>query len=296
MRDPAAPSRPFVRTLAILPAFNEQDALPSVLTELRQRWPEIDVLVVDDGSTDDTAVVARRMGVKVAVLPFNLGIGGALQAGFRYAVHHRYERAFQFDAAGQHDPTQVPALLNALDDGADLVIGSRFAAPEAGSEYDVGRLRWGAMGLLRFAVRLLSGRNFSDTSSGFRGFSAPLLSFYAAEYPNEYLGDTVEALLLACQAGFRVVEVPVSMRVRAAGKPSTRNIRLAYHYLRALLCLLSRAPIRQRERARMRSGAWTIDAPVADALAVVRADRPGADAARERPRSAPNAGDQPVET
>ncbi|HEX2118911.1 MAG TPA: hypothetical protein VHF91_06985, partial [Acidimicrobiales bacterium] len=145
--------------------------------------------------------------------------------------------------------TQVPALLAALDEGADLVIGSRFAAPEESSQYDVGRLRGGAMGILRVAVRLLSGRSFSDTSSGFRAFSAPLLAFYAAEYPNEYLGDTVEALLLACQAGFRVVEVPVSMRVRAAGTPSTQNLRLAYHYLRALLSLLSRAPIRRRERA-----------------------------------------------
>ncbi len=254
MRDPATPTAPFPRTLAILPAFNEEGALPGVLIELGRRWPEIDILVVDDGSTDGTAAVARGMGVKVAVLPFNLGIGGALQAGFRYAVQHGYQRAFQFDADGQHDPSQVPALLLALDAGADLVIGSRFASPEAESAYDVGRLRAGAMGLLRLAVRVLSGRSFSDTSSGFRGFSAPLLSFYAARYPNEYLGDTVEALLLACQAGFRVVEVPVSMRVRAAGKPSTRNVKLAYHYLRALLCLLSRAPIRRRERARIWSG------------------------------------------
>jgi glycosyltransferase involved in cell wall biosynthesis len=253
VRDPAAPSPPFRKTLAILPAFNEEEALPGVLTELRSCWPQIDILVVDDGSTDDTAAVARRSGVRVAVLPFNLGIGGALQAGFRYAVQHGYERAIQFDADGQHDPTQIPALLNALDQGADLVVGSRFAAPEAGSRYDVGRLRGGAMGLMRFAVRILSGRSFTDTSSGFRGFSASLLSFYAGGYPNEYLGDTVEALLLACQAGFEVVEVPVSMRVRAGGRPSTRNVRLAYHYLRALLCLLSRAPIRRRDRARIAS-------------------------------------------
>ena len=276
MRGPAAPSPPFRRTLAILPAFNEEDALPGVLSELRKVWPEIDILVVDDGSADATSMVARRMGVKVATLPFNLGIGGALQAGFRYAVQHGYERAIQFDADGQHDPGQVPALLTALDDGADLVVGSRFAAPEAGSEYDVGRLRSSAMGLLRLAVRVLTGRTFSDTSSGFRGFSAPLLSFFAAGYPNEYLGDTVEALLLACQAGFRVVEVPVTMRARAAGTPSTRNVKLAYHYLRALLCLISRAPIRRRQRAR-------IEAPVGS---------PPPD----RARTGPETEGQPVET
>lgn len=252
---PPAAARPrpdSIRTLIILPALNEEEALSDVLRELARVCPDLDVLVVDDGSTDGTADVARSQGVPVAVLPFNLGVGGALQTGFRYAVRHGYGRAIQFDADGQHDPTQVPALLAALDDGADLVIGSRFAAPEAGSEYDVGRLRGGAMGILRVAVRLLSGRRFSDTSSGFRAFSAPLLAFYATEYPNEYLGDTVEALLLACQAGFRVVEVPVTMRVRAGGTPSTQNLKLAYHYLRALLSLLSRAPIHRRERAQRR--------------------------------------------
>ena len=244
---PAARSAP--RTLVILPALNEEAALTDVLRELALACPGLDVLVVDDGSTDATADVARAEGVPVAVLPFNLGVGGALQTGFRYAVAHGYERAVQFDADGQHDPTQVPALLGALDDGADLVVGSRFAAPAAGQEYRVGRMRGGAMGVLRVAVRLLSGRRFSDTSSGFRAFSARLLDFYATEFPNEYLGDTVEALLLACQAGFRVVEVPVSMRPRAAGTPSTQNVRLAYHYLRALLSLLSRAPVRRRELA-----------------------------------------------
>lgn len=239
------------RTLVILPALNEEAALSAVLKELAVFCPDLDVLVVDDGSADRTAEVARAEGVPVAVLPFNLGVGGALQTGFRYAVTHGYGRAVQFDADGQHDPSQVPALLAALDDGADLVIGSRFADPAPGSAYDVGRLRSGAMGVLRLAVRVLSGRRFSDTSSGFRAFSARMLDFYAAQYPNEYLGDTVEALLMACQAGFGVVEVPVSMRVRAAGTPSTQNLRLIYHYLRALVSLLSRAPIRRRERAMM---------------------------------------------
>jgi glycosyltransferase involved in cell wall biosynthesis len=252
LASPVGPGRS-ARTLVILPALNEEAALTAVLRELALSCPQLDVLVVDDGSTDATAEVARAEGVPVAVLPFNLGVGGALQTGFRYAVTHGYGRAIQFDADGQHDPTQVPALLAALDEGADLVIGSRFAAPEPGSAYDVGRMRGGAMGVLRLAVRVLSGRTFTDTSSGFRAFSAPLLAFYAADYPNEYLGDTVEALLKACQAGFRVVEVPVSMRVRAAGTPSTQNVKLAYHYLRALVSLLSRAPIRRRERALRRA-------------------------------------------
>ena len=238
MREGGTSARRVTRTLVILPALNEEAALGNVLRELQLYWPELDVLVVDDGSTDDTAGVARKAGVAVARLPFNLGVGGALQTGFRYAVAHGYERAIQFDADGQHDPSQVGVLLDALDNGADLVIGSRFA--EGGCDYEVGRVRGGAMGVLRLALKLLSGRAFSDTSSGFRAFSAPLLEYYAGSYPTDYM-ESPEALLLACQRGFRVVEVPARMRARAAGNPSNRHLRLAYHYLRALVSMMSQA-------------------------------------------------------
>jgi glycosyltransferase involved in cell wall biosynthesis len=241
-------TRPAPRLLVIVPALNEEASLPAVLRELRA-WSStagvaVDILVVDDGSTDTTASVARAEGATVAPLPFNLGVGGALQTGFRYAVRNRYERAIQFDADGQHDASQIPALLAALDAGADLVIGSRFSTSSS-TGYDVGRMRSGAMRGLRIAVRLLGGRSFSDASSGFRGFSAPLLEFFAGRYPSYYLGDTAEALLLACQAGFDVVEVPVTMRTRAGGIPSTRSVKLAFHYLRAIVSMASRMPLRR---------------------------------------------------
>ena len=234
------------RLLVIVPALNEEASLTAVLRELHG-WSAgaavpMDVLVVDDGSVDATAAVARAEGATVAPLPFNLGVGGALQTGFRYAVRNRYDRAIQFDADGQHDASQIPALLAALDDGADLVVGSRFSAPTG---YEIGRMRSCAMRGLRISVRLLGGRSFSDASSGFRGFSAPVLRFFAGRYPSYYLGDTAEALLLACQAGFEVVEVPVRMRTRAGGTPSTRSIKLAFDYLRAIVSMASRAPIRR---------------------------------------------------
>ncbi len=238
---PAGSSRS-PRTLVILPALDEEDSLAGVLAELRSTAPELDVLVVDDGSTDGTAAVARAAGVRVAPLPFNLGIGGALQTGFLYAVRHGYDRALQFDADGQHDATQIPILLAALDAGADLVIGSRFA--DQSHDYEVGRLRAAGMRVLSIAVRMLSGQSFSDTSSGFRAFSAPMLAYYASRYPTEYL-DSPEALLLACSAGFEVAEVRVHMRERAGGSPSTRNVKLVYHYLRVLVTMLGRAPIRR---------------------------------------------------
>jgi glycosyltransferase involved in cell wall biosynthesis len=227
----------------IVPAYDEQAALPAVLDELHATVPQFSVLVVDDGSTDDTAGVARRGGAIVLRLPFNLGIGGALRAGFRYAQRNDFDRALQFDADGQHDALQIASLVAELDRGADLVVGSRFA--DRASNYDVGHVRAGAMSVLRFAVRQFAGRRFTDTSSGFRAFSRPMLEYFAIYYPADYM-ETVEALLMACADGFRVEEVPVQMRARQGGRPSNRNLRLLYHYVRVLLVVVVTAPWRRR--------------------------------------------------
>ncbi len=236
-----------VRTIAIIPAFNEEEALPGVLAELRQAVPDIDVVVISDGSRDRTAEVARAAGVNVVELPYNLGIGGALQTGFRFALRGGWARAVQVDADGQHDPGQIARLLDALDAGADLVIGTRFAAE--GGAYRVGRTRERAMGAMRVAVRMLSGRRFTDTSSGFRAFDADVIAFFADTYPSEYM-DSVEALLLALREGFSVVETPVTMRERQAGRASNRNLRLVYHFIRLAVVMVSgagrhRAPVRE---------------------------------------------------
>lgn len=227
----------------IIPAYNEEAALPEVLASLVD-LDGLDVVVVDDGSVDATAETARAAGVTVLSLPFNLGIGGALRCGFRYAVEAGYSRAVQFDADGQHDADALVTLTSPLDDGVDLVIGSRFAT--GSGVYEVGRMRGSAMGLLRWVVRVLSGRSITDTSSGFRAFSAPMLEFFATNYPSEYM-ESVEALLLALNAGFEVAEVPVPMHSRAAGEASTLRLRLVYHYLRLVLVLLVK--VRRRPEA-----------------------------------------------
>jgi glycosyltransferase involved in cell wall biosynthesis len=234
-----------VRIIAIVPAFNEEEALPSTLAELREHGPPgLDVVVVSDGSSDRTATVARQAGATAVLeLPYNLGIGGALRTGFRYAVSHGYDAAVQYDADGQHDPAQLEVLIAGLEDGANMVVGSRFAAES--SHYEVGGARRGAMRFLQVAVRILSGRTFTDTSSGFRGFDRSVLEFFARNYPSEYM-ESVESLIVANLEGFDVVEVPVSMRQRSAGQPSNRRFRLIYHYLRLLLVIGSRAGRRTR--------------------------------------------------
>ena len=233
-----------MRTAAIIPAFNEADALPGVLAGLARQNPDHDIVVVDDGSTDSTAIVARAAGATCLRLPFNLGIGGALRLGFRYAVEQGYDRAYQFDADGQHDASQVEALLAGLDD-ADMVIGSRFMGVR---DYRVGRSRGMAMGLLRRLVRLICGQAFTDTSSGFRAFQRPVLELFAIEYPVEYM-ESVEALVLAVRRGFTVREVPVVMHDRAGGRASNRSLRLAYHFVRLLIVLVAGGTSRGRRTA-----------------------------------------------
>ena len=236
---PAASLVPSVATVdvsIVIPAYNEEANLPDVLERLRAVRPDLDVVVVDDGSTDGTAAIARAHGVVVLSLPFNLGIGGALRTGFRYAVRQDYDRAAQLDADGQHEPEALETLFAGLD-RANLVIGSRFKG-EGG--YEVGATRRRAMRSLQALIRVLTRRRFTDTSSGFRAFDRPMLEHFAASYPTEYM-ESVEALLSAVYAGFVVEEVAVPMHQRAGGAASQADLKLAYHYIRVVVTLLTHA-------------------------------------------------------
>jgi glycosyltransferase involved in cell wall biosynthesis len=214
------------------------------LRELRTVAPDLDVVVIDDGSIDDTAQAARLGGAELVTLPFNVGVGGAVRAGLRYAERQGYQRAVVLDADGQHDASSIRDLLGALDAGADMAVGSRFAS-ELG-DYGVTRLRKRAMRFLSFVVRVITGQRFTDTTSGFRAFDREVIELLARDYPAEYLADTVEALLLVLYAGHRVVEVATPMRPRAAGRPSTRRLALVANYLRLLIGILGSASHRAR--------------------------------------------------
>lgn len=236
------------RSLIILPAFDEEASLPGTLAELSAACPDLDVVVVDDGSADGTAAVAAAAGAIVLRLPYNLGVGSAVRTGLHYAVDQGYERVVRVDADGQHDPADVARLLAALDDGADLAIGSRFA-PGAGG-YDVGRGRRRAMGALSWLLRAATGRRFADTTSGFWAFGPDSLALLARRYPAEFLADTVEALMIVLTAGQQVVEVPVTMRQRQRGQASTRRLRLVLNYLRLVVGITAAASRRGRRTAR----------------------------------------------
>jgi glycosyltransferase involved in cell wall biosynthesis len=228
--------------LVIIPAWNEQAAIAAVIREV-QKQPEVSrIVVVDDGSTDATARVAADAGAEVLRLPYNLGVGGAMRLGYRYAKDCNADVAIQIDGDGQHDPTAIPAMLAALA-GADIVIGARFAGT---GDYDVrGARRW-AMRMLAAVLSRITHAPLTDVTSGFRATNRRGIDLFATRYPVEYLGDTVESLVMAARAQLRITQLPVLMRPRQGGSPSQPPLKASLYLLRAVLALLL-ALTRRRE-------------------------------------------------
>ena len=204
-----------MKRLVIIPAFDEGESLPSLVQEIRRKVPEWDLVVIDDGSVDSTSTFDAP-GVAVVHLPFNLGIGGAIQTGFRYAAEHGYELAVQVDGDGQHPPDAIPVLLETLQAaGADMVIGSRFISP---GMYRQTPTRALGIVLIRSLLRVLTGSRYSDCTSGFRLVNRRLILAFAHWYPDDY--PEPEVLMHLHRAGCRVEEVAVAMRPRRSGKSS----------------------------------------------------------------------------
>jgi glycosyltransferase involved in cell wall biosynthesis len=222
------------RVLVVIPAWNEQRCIGEVVREVLGELPGVDVLVVDDGSTDDTPAVALAAGAAVARLPINLGVGGARRAGYRYARDRGYDVVVQLDADGQHDPRYLPKLVDGLAE-ADLVIGARFAGE---GDYRVRGPRHWAMTMLSAVLSRLARTRLTDTTSGFRACGRPLIELFAHWYPAEYLGDTVETLVRIARSGYRVRQVPVAMRQRMAGNPSHSPVKATIYLFRAFVVLV----------------------------------------------------------
>jgi len=221
------------QTLIVMPAYNESQSVGEVVREAYAALPGISILVVDDGSRDDTAGAASAAGAQVARLPFNLGVGGAMRLGFRYAREHGFAAVVQIDADGQHDPAQVHQLLAQLAEH-DLVVGARFAG--SGTYRMRGPRRW-ASWVLATVISRTAHTRLTDTTSGFRASGPRAIALFEKNYPAEYLGDTIESLVIACRSGLRVTQVPVEMRERSGGIPSQNPLKAAVYLARASLAL-----------------------------------------------------------
>jgi len=221
--------------VAIVPAWNEAGAIGGVVDEILAFDPTIHVVVVDDASDDDTSAVAQRHGATVLPLLFNVGIGGAVQTGFRYARDEGYEIAVRLDGDGQHDASELGKLIGPVRAGeADLVIGSRFVDP--GGTYRPPFAR--RMGIRVFArlVSLLGGQKVTDTTSGFSAMNRAGIELFALEYPHDY--PEVEATLVALRSGLRLTQVQVEMRERQTGTSSITFVRSLYYIVKVMLALL----------------------------------------------------------
>ncbi len=222
-----------LRRVAIVPGYNEEGSIGAVIDEIRAADPEIEIVVIDDGSRDRTAEAARAKGARVLELPFNLGIGGAVQTGYRYAHEHGFDLALRVDGDGQHDPAQFLVLAGPVLSGhADIAVGSRFIGRKG---YRSSRSRRFAIRILSWTVTLLVGGRVTDPTSGFQVANRRAIALFAAYYPHDY--PEVEATVLAAKAGLRRAEVPVEMRERSAGRSSIGAVRSVYYMVKVMLAV-----------------------------------------------------------
>jgi glycosyltransferase involved in cell wall biosynthesis len=216
-----------------MPAYNENESIGSTIDELRSVRPDVDILVVDDGSSDDTAEIARQHGATVGSLPMNLGIGGAIQSGLRYALAHEYDVAFQYDADGQHRADQIQRIIDPILSGeADMVLGSRFLED---TSYKVSATRGFTMWLLRSLSSAIIHQRISDNTSGFRAYGRSAIRFMITICSFDY--PEIEAIIRLSRSGFTYREVPTSMRERIAGKSMFTPLRASYFVMRSFMSM-----------------------------------------------------------
>jgi hypothetical protein len=230
------------KTLIIVPAYNEEGSIATVVENICRHVTKADILVVDDGSQDRTARKARESGAMVISLPYNMGIGGAVQSGFLFAKEKGYNFAVQVDGDGQHPSSEIPRLLEALDNGVDMAIGSRFVQPTG---YRPTFTRSLGIKVFSFLVSLIVGKKVYDTTSGFRATSRRAVLLLTETYPHDY--PEVEALITLHRNGMRFVEIPVEMNSRQAGKSSIGAKNAVYYMLKVTLAIFV-AIIKRRQR------------------------------------------------
>lgn len=218
--------------LVVVPAYNEQDSLPGLLKEIRTLG--YDAVVVNDASTDGTAKVVRDLGFPLLSLAANLGIGGAVQTGFLYAVNHGYDIVVQIDGDGQHDPFWIDSVTRPIREGmADCVVGSRYAPEGPDIDYKTPILRRLGMYFSTSILWSATGVRINDTTSGLRALSRTAFEYFASSYPVDH--PEAEALLMLHQRGFRIVEVPIKMRGRVHGQSLFNFTKAAFYPLRVII-------------------------------------------------------------
>jgi glycosyltransferase involved in cell wall biosynthesis len=222
-----------MKTLIIIPAYNEAKNLAGLLSRINSVCPEHDVIVVNDSSSDNTLSICRSHGVNVIDLPVNLGIGGAVQSGYRYALYKNYDAAVQVDGDGQHNPEYINILLAELEKGANICSGSRFITKEG---YQSSRARRFGIRYFSALIRLFTGCRITDPTSGFRACDRKAVRLFANDYPQDY--PEPESIVNAARKKLRIVEVPVVMNERKEGKSSITRLKSVYYMIKVSLAII----------------------------------------------------------
>ncbi|MBS3907653.1 MAG: glycosyltransferase family 2 protein [Syntrophaceae bacterium] len=219
--------------LVIIPAFNEEGSVGKVVEDVKKHLPHADALVVNDGSNDLTSEKAEASGAIVLNLPFNLGIGGAMQAGYQYAFEKGYDIAIQVDGDGQHDPKEIPKLLQMLEEkSVDMAIGSRFIGDLG---YRSSMMRRIGISIFSKVISIIVRQKITDPTSGFRAANRKAIQLFAFDYPQDY--PEPEVLVLLYQCHLKIGEVPVGMNERSSGESSITKIRSIYYMVKVLLAI-----------------------------------------------------------
>lgn len=232
------------RLLVIIPAYNEEESLAAVIGRIRNAVAYADIAVVNDGSRDNTSRIARQLGVHVLDLPYNLGIGSAMQTGFMFARDYGYDIAVQVDGDGQHDPAEIPDLLATLEQGdADMVIGSRYIERRG---YETPAMRRIGIIILSVVITTVTRQRITDPTSGFRANNRQSIRFCAEDYPFDY--PEPESVVMFRRAGLQVKEIPVTMNPRYGGESSITPLLSAYYMVKVVLAIFI-GLLRQRPQA-----------------------------------------------
>lgn len=224
-----------MKILIIIPAYNEQANIGSVIKDLKQNCPQHDILVINDGSTDNTSVLTKKAVIRTIDLPINLGIGGAVQTGFIYADSHNYDIAVQFDGDGQHKASQISVLIAPISDNtADVTIGSRFLGKKIGFRSTFIR----RLGIKFFKIlnSILIGQKITDNTSGFRAYNRKAIKMLAENYPSDF--PEPEAVILLGKNGFKIKEIFTAMDERIGGTSSIHGIKSIYYMIKVSIAIL----------------------------------------------------------
>lgn len=223
-----------MKLLVAIPVLNEEATIATVIEDIKRHLPHSRILVVNDGSVDDTRKIVESMNINCLNLPFNMGVGAAMRAAFKFAHEENYSHVLQFDGDGQHSGLEALKLIS-VSNNTDIVIGSRFLGL---TDYKVSKVRRLAMKTLAFVIGRRVGQKLTDVTSGFRLTGGSAIAFYSTNYPPEYLGDTVESILMAGQNGYKLKEVSVIMQERKGGKPSQSLYKLIVYLARVITVII----------------------------------------------------------